>query len=539
MREPDPVLYAPRARAENVALIRAVVQAPSEEAFDEARVRFAERLHPSLFSELDWFEASVPPASRPGARRHVDGLFFENLAPILAQRSAAWPNDAELDADVAANVEFYRFVLGDPETAGALGAERSARIAEITAALPAERGSAEWPEEGDDRGARDAPLRSALDAVGDRNRLPLLATVAVQNDVLHHLDHVPSRQRTKAWLRRRHDGWLPALPLDDLDEAAARQRLDAALSALGEDAAGERLPELARTVRVLRAFLAEADLDAVHGFDGDTNASVGQCGRCAMPFASEVVVSLDPTASWLCELGDERIVVPEFNVARCPRCGHRARSDTPMLFHAPSRSQVVYLLPTGGQRSEQEAIALYRPLIEHARQRYVSRLDPGAAARFVASVELLTYDVRDFLAAIQLGSDVQEWHAWLTVGLADGTGLVVDPTKKVIIALTPEELAEHRARTATAAGAPIGAPGTVGPSAARPDDAATETRWTDELSAARAAFGAGRLDEARDRFEQLVAERPGDAIARTNLATVYLKLGQRDRAREVLGVAGR
>ena len=217
----------------------------------------------------------------------------------------------------------------------------------------------------------------------------------------------------------------------------------------------------------------------------------------------------------LVTLDDEIISVPLFNIASCPFCGHRARLAAPALFHAPSRNQVIYCLPVPGARTEQEAVATLRPVIEEIRRHYMARLDQAQRAAFERTTEILTHDVPSFLAAIQLGHDTQEWHAWLHVRLADGSGVLSDPTKAILIDLLPEELEEHWA-----------------------DADAADVDTGPALERGIAAFRAGKLDEARRELEAFVGSHPEDPIGRHNLATVYIKLGEIERARKLLGSRG-
>lgn len=480
MKIHNPALYPARPRSTNIALIKAVVFAQSGQAFDEARVRFAENLHPSLFSELDWFEES----GTPERARHVDRLFQENLQAILRQRT--------VEADV--------------------GMEPLLRMTDDV----------------------DTHLESTLALLTDRNRIPIVATVAIQNAVLAHLDDPTSRMRAKEWLRRREQSRLPNLPQLDLNDPAARDRFLDIIQTLGQDAAAERLPWLAASVGTLLRFLAKVDLAKLDGFDGDYICGVGVCERCSMRFASEAILSLDPTCPWLCKLEGDNIFVPEFNVVDCLFCGHRARTNSPALFYAPSRKQIIYCLPTLGQRTERDALDFYRPIIEEARRRCLQRLGPEGAAPFEQAAEVLTYDFGEFLAAIQLGHAVKEWHSWNIIRFADGSGLIADKTKNICIALTPEDLQRHWAAAGGGPGADVG--GTSERTGGPGNDRATPSAPVG-ISEAKTAFEAGRTDEAQRILEQYLAANPTDSIARTNLATVYLKLGLRDRAKSLLSVA--
>ena len=68
----DVDLYPPRERALNVALIRAVVYAQDEAAFDAALSGFSEQFHPSVIAELDWMEQVVDEKQLIHAQRRRD-----------------------------------------------------------------------------------------------------------------------------------------------------------------------------------------------------------------------------------------------------------------------------------------------------------------------------------------------------------------------------------------------------------------------------------------------------------------------------------
>lgn len=508
-----PYLYPARTRVQNVNLIRSIVTARSESAFNAGREAFAAALHPSLFSELDFMEETIPSKMLATARRHVDGLFDENFPALLRLRAAELDvSDDALRADVHENQEVYLAIMNDETLAAAVGEERVGRV----------RGALAAPASAVVTPSPDAEaLHDALKQLRDGRYVPLVVQVAIQNAVLAHLDHLPSRARAKAWIRNAWGGHLPRIEtqasLTGLQGALAAQ-----LEVLADQAVEQRFARVTAVVQAAQQFLATHDITSMHGFDGEWSAGIGPCGNCSMRFASMARSIIDP--SICCDGEGDFISLPLFNFAECPFCGHVARLSIPAMFYWPQRAQIVYCVPPMLGQDNETALREARPLFEHLRKCYRDSLSREAAAEFDSAGELVTYSVPQFLFAIQMGTTEPEWHSFLWIRLCDGTWLAEDLTKRASIHVTAAERAAITTR--------LGDPGDAVEQARSPGQPSSPQEGA--IHGATAAFQAGDFELARRQFEECLARSPDDHIVLRNLAVVYLKLGRRDEARRLL-----
>lgn len=326
--------------------------------------------------------------------------------------------------------------------------------------------------------------------------------------------------RAKAFVRRMGHadgaGW-PTPPTGKMASSADLEKTSRFLAEVSSDAEDYRLGRLSSTARIFASYLNETDVFVLNDFDGERRVGYGPCGRCSMVFASAPLISLDDTYLFPSERDNETIHLPEFNFALCPFCGHRARVNAPVMFYSDARHQVIYCLPAHMGLGQEEAPEAYRRVIQEIRENYGRRVSGDAASRFDKAPELVTYNIPDFLYAIQMGDLAREAHVALLTRFPDGSGSIVDKTKKVVIDLAPEELAEYWAH----------------------EEPATASRGDldeggEDMGAAMFAFEEGRLEEARDMLEALARQRPKDRFVLRNLGVVYAALGDKTRAREVL-----
>ena len=130
--------------------------------------------------------------------------------------------------------------------------------------------------------------------------------------------------------------------------------------------------------------------------------------------------------------------------------------------------------------------------------------------------------VAEFMNAIHMGTTATEEHVCNVVRLADGSGLLVDRTKGVLMSLTRAELASRWASGLEALG------GSGAPAAPDPGPGTT-------MAAAMKAFEEGDLARAGEVLEALLERQPADDVVRRNLAAVRYAQGDRQAAREILG----
>jgi hypothetical protein len=508
-------IYGPRSRDENIALIRALRAAEDEQAFVAASRAASAAMHPSLLSELDWMEISMPEAQREAGGRFVDGFFAHHLRDLFAVRSVAFdqPEDV-LQQDVAENLGFYRTAADDPaRPLDGLGEDLARRIRDIV-----DRTEASPPDALLRR--RDGMRTVAGDLVSsstDGSWVALRMIAMLENQLLLTLAHPPTRPRAKHWLRS-VGGRLPVAALDDLSGEDGITRALAHLEGMARSAERAGLYDLAALCDALAATLGSAAPSGFPGYEGQLGLGKGSCRRCAMHFASTTVAATRAGAHATDGERRDTITVPvDFNVATCVFCGEEARVDAPALFHAVERDLVIYNMPSLGQWSEDEARSVHYEYLVRIRDAYLSRLDAAERERFAMAREEVTFNVVDFLRCIQMGTTVREEHVWNLVRLADGTGLTVDPTKGVIIPLTRGE---------------IDALWTSQPEPGR--DVARGVAAGNPFQESMAAFEAGDFERARDLLAPAYQHNPADAVCRQNLATALYKLGDMAGARRVL-----
>ena len=206
-------IYGPRSRDENIGLIRALRAARDEQAFLAASRVASASMHPSLLSELDWMEISMPEAQREAGGRFVDGFFAHHLRDIFAVRSDAFeqPDDV-LEQDVAENLSFYRTAAEDParplDGLGEALARRIRQIIDRTDSPPDDALSRR-------RGAMEAAAADLISSSTDGAWIALRMVALLENRLLMTLAHPPTRPRAKQWLRS-VGGTLPVAALDDL-----------------------------------------------------------------------------------------------------------------------------------------------------------------------------------------------------------------------------------------------------------------------------------------------------------------------------------
>ncbi len=508
-------IYGPRSRDENIGLIRALRAARDEQAFLAASRAASASMHPSLLSELDWMEITMPEAQREAGGRFVDGFFAHHLRDIFAVRSAAFEQpDEVLEQDVAENMGFYRTAADDPSRPlDGLGEALALRIRNIIDRTRSAPDDALTRRRGPMQAAAADLISSSTD--GAWVALRMLATL--ENQLLLTLAHPPTRPRAKHWLRS-VGGSLPVAALDDFVSEDGITHAMTHLEGMARSTERAALYDLAALCDALAAALGAAAAGGFPGYEGQLGLGKGSCRRCAMHFTSTTVAVTRAGAPATGRGGRDTITVPiDFNLATCVFCGEEARVDAPALFHAVERDLVIYNMPRLGQWSEEEARAVHHEFLVRVRDDYVSRLDDGERQRFAMAREEVTFNIVDFLRCIQMGTTVREEHVWNLVRFADGTGLTVDPTKGVIIPLTKGEIDEQWTSQPA-----FGTDVSAGIVAGNP------------LQESLSAFEAGDFARARDLLAPIYQGNPADRVCRQNLATALYKLGDMAGARRVL-----
>jgi hypothetical protein len=512
-----PELYPPRLRSTNIALIRGVLHAGDQAGFEAADAMVARALHPSLFSELDWMERTMPPAQREQGGALADDLFTRHLPALVTQRLVEFVlGDADLASEVDNHRDFYNYAIEQrPEVVEALGPELAERIRRHLAESPptAEQLAAPWYERERSR------VEKLLRTVEDRGWLWFLIYVEVQDAMVLALDHLSSRLAAKA-LMRASGGGFPQLPAGDVRTRQDAGRMAASLREAADQATAYSLLHMAGTFRAIADVLELTDPSSLVKFSGDRAAGGGPCGTCSMNHCSSAIVSLDPTCPGIFD--DERDMVYvglNLNVDTCPFCGTQSRADSPALFYTPRHNLVIYNVPRLDQFTESEALEVHHDVLSEIRQSYMERVGEEKAIAFDHANEEFTYSITDFLIAIQMGTTAREEHVYGLIRSFDGGGFVMDPTKRVMISLTPQEVANQ---SIAAYDGQASAPHDKGSDGGPVMDTALE------------AFKAKDYDRARQILEALHAAYPRDDTVRRNLAVAYVTLGDKQAARDLL-----
>ena len=282
------------------------------------------------------------------------------------------------------------------------------------------------------------------------------------------------------------------------------------------------MPSLVEITATALRFLDERDVLSRNSFEGERATGYGNCGECSMMFASSVITSLDTTCPFLFEDGKNRVHLPlQFNIAACPFCGARKRVDAPSMFYRPSNHKVIYCVPTMGQYSEEKAEEIHGEVISALREGYKGRISPEEAEAFDAAGEEVTYSMADFIVAVQMGTTNKVWHAFITLTLADGSALIVDTTTNSMIELVnPSEI--HQLWDLHETGAGHDQPGVQA------------LQGSDSLAEAMTAYANKDNETALRLLEREHVQDPENPIVKQYLASLYLGMGKKELAAEML-----
>jgi hypothetical protein len=436
--------YGPRQRQTNRALIDAILDARDDTAFSAACNTFVGDFHPSLLAELDLLELRWTGREAEFVVGLAEHLFVLSLAANLRARRFQLHIDAvdlaRIETELAA---FTRAWVRTPEAARAFVVQEFTESWQRTIGAGSDAVEAGFCEREIER------LRRELAELGDLARLANVADVAVQNALLVLLDIPNTRKRAqifvREWRKMTSFPYLPAVPRPFPKSADPIREVSAWLTAVAHQAGRNGLAPVAEVAEAAIDLIQRLSPAQLGGFDGDRVTGLGSCGRCAMSFADEVLQTIDFRCPFFHALGENLIYWPSrLNVTECRFCGHATVTEHPMMFFAPGRQQVVYLLPARPGLTHADLIELYRPALAGIRDQYASRLTPNLRAVFERSPELLTTRWAEFVYAAHMGETVQEDHVYNIVGLRNGSGLVHDLSKGFVRELVESELEQYR-----------------------------------------------------------------------------------------------
>lgn len=430
-----------RARDTNTSAVRALLLAGSREAVDAVTTLILASFHPSVLAEFDW-QAMRPDSNAPEVLGMLaDHVFVLSLVRNLTGREG----DLELSQE-----ELERFA----EQAEPLVAEWVEQFPDTTSVEPLVRLRALLDSELGERydpapmlaGIRETMARS-LAALTDGNRVVGLVTRQLTNALYLLLDLPTTRLPACEFAKRTRFAHGSREFGDDLPDSQARDRFATYLAEHAAQAEEFDLSALAELFDWARNAVGELDIATMDKYEGDRQFTMGPCGRCSMWFASETMNSMDTRSDFLDWSNTGLIYLPVgINVSVCPFCRLAAPVESPSMFYVPQRDQVVYLLPTLGFLDQDQAVEVYRPVIESLRARYTATLDDAERGRFDSAVELLTWSLPEYLYTIQMGESVDEAHVFTVVELPGGCALLFDGSKGFARVMTPGEVEWYRAK---------------------------------------------------------------------------------------------
>ena len=292
-------------------------------------------------------------------------------------------------------------------------------------------------------------LRRELSELQDLLRLPNIADIAVQNALFVLLDLPTTRKRaqifSREWRAKTSFPYLPAIPRPFPQSDEPIREVSGWLAAVAHEAGSHGLAAVAWIAAAAQDLIRRLQPKKLDGFEGDRVTGLGSCGSCSMSFAQELLETIDFRCPFFHALGGELIYWPAWlNVTECPFCGYDTVTEHPMLFFAPARGQVVYLLPRRPGMTDADLVELYGPSIASIRDRYLLRLAPRVRAVFETSSEMITTRWAEFVYAAQMGETIQEDHVYNLVGLRDGSGFALDFTKGFVRELVESEVDQYR-----------------------------------------------------------------------------------------------
>ncbi len=424
--------------------------------------------------------------------------------------------DADLKLEVQTHGAFYRNLLDDEiQPLDGLGESLSQRVQGFIKQIEPDIDFAVAKICVDEK----PRIIRIFSGVEDGNWILQMIDVEIQNALLQSLDHIACRIQTKQFMRH-IGGQFPYLNIEGINSQEDFQLLLEKLKSLGDAARDFSVYRLVAICKLLQELLQDQNADTFNSFNGELGAGVGHCGSCSMIYASNAIISYDPACPKLFDGEKGLIVLPyDLNVSRCPFCEYESRVDCPSMFYSPQRNQVIYNYPLLGQFSEQEARVQHRSAISAIRERYLSRINQQKAEKFNTASEEFTYNVMDFLLAIQMGSTVKEEHVYNIIRFPDGSGVISDPTKGALIGLTRSEMNSRWAES------------NQYNHSEQTEDAGGGAGYS--MHQAMEAFASAEYEQSREILEALHKENPNDMAVRKNLAVAYLTLGDKAAAKKI------
>jgi hypothetical protein len=434
-------LYGVRDRDHNVALLKPLVFAPDENAFDLALSAVLGDYHPSVVSELQYIalRTNLENAGRISEVIHAV-MVGATQGDLRRRRDQLCLTTAELsDLDQVLEPTRLAGQAMAPDT------ESQARFARQAVGVLRKR----CETSADERAA--ALIAECFGSLGDtpsgeqlltQVRTALINVMYVMLDLPTILE--PAGTLARTFLSR--GGVLsPRLPEAPRDRAELLTFVESLRNSAAE-VVDPTLKPWSRAAEALAEGLSAVQTDRLGDQVGQWATGTGACPVCAMWFAASGPVALDTTCDYLQDRhGSDWVRIPEgLNRVTCPFCGTEMARETPAVFYLPTRGYVIYCLSELPGVPRDELQRLHAPTIARIREHYAATLSPQDAVDYWAAPELVAYGWEEFLFTVQMGETIAQDHIYGVSVYAAGSGAIHDLTKKFTRYLTAAEVQQRR-----------------------------------------------------------------------------------------------
>ena len=415
----------------NVSLVKAARIAADSPALESAIKGMANDFHPSILAELDSSEI------QPGEPPSISELNFIVTSELLPRNIRYRMQDIRIDESPERQIEIapsllsaiYRICDGSPREGSPFGQEAHILLAAIDTYTDNLMEQV-W--------ARIVSTTSTM-----RSYRRLLAAIYMNITNAHRLLlDFPATRHAALRLFKEHQTFLSKPGVEFLAHDAS-----APTKTLNEFAAQARnagLSSLAALSHRCAVNIDWSDVMRRRVFDGLRTIYFGPCRNCAMYYAVEALISIDPRCDFLYSHGRDWIYIPPgLNFNTCIFCGHESPIEVPAMFYVPHRGNVVYCIPGRGRGSAEAAVTEHANSIQYIRDSYMEDLKPQERAEFEEAPELITYSWEEFMLAVHMGETTEEAHCWLSTRNEYGGTSIVDGTKMFIRELLPAEMYQY------------------------------------------------------------------------------------------------
>ena len=505
-------LYSRQKRDANIELIKKVLG--SKSFFEEFSNNFEKYYHPSFFAEFDFAERTCPP-------QHLDiysminfDLFDLNQAKIIEIRNDL-SDDALLDNEIMENFHYYKYLLDRfPNAFDFCDIKKRTRINRLIDSDPKQFDY--HPINNPNYKLLAGKLLIELHSITDMSRISQVFSKYISNSILLHLDKTSTRLSTKSFLEQEHMDVMINIPTlrntgNDVSDAINF------LQQLKYRSAKYGLNALWIISSTCLDYLETTDISKMNEFQGMYNQGLGPCGKCSMYFTSETITFINSSCKFLHKYGDDTIFIPQnIHYTQCPYCKFNSRLDVPTIFHTFSRQQIIYMIPSNFQNNKEQAINSNKPFFKAMLESYKKHISDEQISNLTNSSELMTFGWNEFIYAIQMGDTAKESHVYTIAQESDGSGLIIDSTKKFIMEIPPDEMIGFK-----------------------PDDPSAiktrieEVKALDRMQIAMDYYNNGDYEKSAKILEELYYQFPDNHYITRNYGIILNALGKISQAQSI------